>query len=84
MPATHQIIRLKRMVGAGGKKSHTLQSRGARNCQTQLVLRAGGRQEEIKNDGGRCIKMVGGALSIKMVAGAGAGALTASVPLALL
>ena len=28
MPATHQIIRLKRMVGAGGKKSHTLQSQG--------------------------------------------------------
>ena len=66
LPAIRRIIRLenggsfKRMVGAGGKNSHSLQSSRGKKLPHTVVQRAGGRQEEIKNDGWCCIEMVGG------------------------
>ena len=59
LPAIRRIIRLKRMVGAlrewweleGGKNSHTLQSSRGKKLPHTVVQRAGGWQEEIKNDG---------------------------------
>ena len=66
LPAIRRIIRLKRMVGAVGKKTHTLHKRmvgaGGKNSHTlqsnrgkklpyTVVQKAGGWQEEIKNDG---------------------------------
>ena len=50
MPAILQIIRLERMVGARGKKSHTLQSRRSKKLPyTVVAQRAEGRRGGRRN-----------------------------------
>ena len=63
-PAILQIIRLERMVGAEARNPIHCRVGEARNCLTQWwrrEQRAGGEEEEIKNDGwcsSRCLTCI--------------------------